>query len=68
MLLVFIFLESKWNGGAYVIFVVLAHADLSEVFHKILDVDPEDAVICFLEVQLLSQFLAPHIGVVRPSS
>lgn len=62
--LIFIFFEDEGNGGAYIIFVVFTDAYLSEVFHEILDIDPEDAVICLLEMQLLSQFFAPNIGVI----
>lgn len=47
-------MEGKRYGRAYIIFVVFAHADLSEVLHKVFNIDPEDAVIRLLEMQLLA--------------
>jgi hypothetical protein len=41
---------------------------LPEVLHIVLDVDPEDAVIGLFEVELLTEFFAPHVGVVGPSA
>jgi uncharacterized membrane-anchored protein YitT (DUF2179 family) len=52
----------------YVVLIILTGADLSEVLHIVLDIDPEDAIVGLFEVELLTEFFAPHVGVVGPSA
>lgn len=66
--LLFLLGKGEGKGGRYVVLVVLAGAELSEVLDIVLDADPEDAVVSFLVVQLLAQFLAPDVGIVAPAA
>ena len=54
LVLLFLLLEEDGEGGGDVVLIVFTDADLSEVLHEVFDVDPEDAIICFFEVELLS--------------
>ena len=46
--------EGEGQGGRYVVLVVLAGAELSEMLYIVLDADPEYAVVSLLVVQLFS--------------
>ena len=46
--------EGEGQGGRYVVLVVLAGAELSEMLYIVLDADPEYAVVGLLVVQLFS--------------
>ena len=46
--------EGEGQGGRYVVLVVLAGAELSEMLYIVLNADPEYAVVSFFVVQLFS--------------